>query len=133
MKYKILGYSLVCFIIFMVSLRLWPKDEINSSLFVDTNIDSIRVDKAKNNFTITLREDIKAISNQLKSAEKINHVKCEGCLTAFYDLNVYMKKKSKPIFLRISLSEYDGVLLHGVNLNYSGRSLDSLIRTLKGS
>ena len=133
MKYKILGYSLVCFIIFMVSLWLWPKDEINSSLFVDTNIDSIRVNKSKNNFTVTSREDIKAISNQLKSAEKIDHVKCERCLTAFYDLNVYMKKKSKPIFLRVSFTEYDGVLLRAGDLNYSGRSLDSLIRTLKGS
>jgi hypothetical protein len=133
MKYKILGYSLVCFIIFMVSLWLWPKDEINSSLFVDTNIDSILVDKAKNHFTITSGKDIKAISNQLKSAEKIDHVKCERCSTAFYDLNVYMKKKSKPIFLRISFTEYDGVLLRAGDLDYRGRSLDSLIRTFEGS
>jgi hypothetical protein len=133
MKYKILGFTIVGFILLALYFFFNAKEPINPILFEANNMDSIRIRKTDNIKILTNTSDLINVVEQLKKCKEVS-IDRANINTGFVDLSFFTKKRKEPYPIRILFNYYHGILITNFKSYYKNDSLyTSVMNYLKTS
>jgi hypothetical protein len=128
MKYKILGFTLTFFILFMIMLRFLPKGKIDLSKFSLENTDSIRV---RSDFHTTMIYDSstkKELSDQLMNMQRID---VDRRINESHGDTIiimqFSKNENTPTIVKLFSNDYYGKVIEIDNHYFKSHSLHSVI------
>lgn len=125
-KYKVFGYIVVAFIIFMLWLFLKPKEGLNAVLFDADNIDSILIYRADKKIVLDSLYDIASISKEVKMCKRVFPDRV-NINTGFVDLLFFVKNQKESYTVRIMYNYYNGILINANDLYYKNDNLNKIV------